>query len=79
MECRFCEHPSCCADTRVDIPGIMRRVAVGNMVGARKCYLAHPAQAGTLPLFETRCVRALEGYSSVEISRIIKAVLEDQA
>ena len=79
MECRFCEHPSCCADTLVDIPGIMRRVAVGNIVGARKCYLAHPAQAGALPLFETRCVRALEGYSSVEISHIIEAVLEDRA
>ena len=79
IRCRFCEHPTCSDGTQTDIPGVMRRVAVGNLVGARKCYLAHPAEEGALPLFESRCIRALEGGEAVEISRIIGAILEDQA
>lgn len=79
MRCRFCEHPTCSGGTKTDIPGVMRRVAVGNLIGARKCYLAHPAQEGTLPEFESRCIRALEGGKAVEISRVIGAILEDRA
>ncbi len=79
IRCRFCEHPTCSDGTQTDIPGVMRRVAVGNLVGARKCYLAHPAEEGALPRFESRCIRALEGGEAVEISRVIGAILEDQA
>ncbi len=53
--CQFCEHPRCSAGTGLDIPGIMRRAAVGNAVGARK---AIGAAHGTVDLksCEARCV-----------------------
>ncbi len=35
-KCLFCEHPSCCQKEKLDIPGIMRRVACGNFIGAKK-------------------------------------------
>ena len=34
--CQFCEVPGCSLDTDIDIRGIMRRVMVGNMAGAKK-------------------------------------------
>lgn len=35
-KCLFCEHPSCCQKEKLDIPDIMRRVACGNFIGAKK-------------------------------------------
>ena len=77
MRCRFCKRPACCADAGPDIPGILRRMAVGNLFGARKRYLEHPASPEQLQVFEARCVRALEGGEPVEIARIIKGLMED--
>ncbi|MPM59285.1 hypothetical protein SDC9_106125 [bioreactor metagenome] len=77
MRCRFCEHPTCCGRAGADIPGIMRRVAVGNLAGAIKCYRAHPVDESTLQEYEKRCIRSLEGGIPVEISRVIAAILED--
>jgi prolycopene isomerase len=34
--CQFCEHPTCESETSLDVPGFLRRVTVGNLVGARK-------------------------------------------
>ncbi|MCE5188677.1 MAG: FAD-dependent oxidoreductase [Eubacteriales bacterium] len=77
MRCRFCEHPSCCEGAGVDVPGILRRVAVGNFAGAKKCCLAHPVSEDTLPACEAHCVRSLEGSPPVEISRVVRAVLQE--
>ena len=72
--CRFCEQPSCCRETDVDVPGILRRVAVGNFAGARKRYLEHPADEPALAAMEPRCVRAVDGDHAVEILRVLRAL-----
>ncbi len=76
MRCRFCEQPSCCRDTSVDIPGILRRVAVGNFAGAKKRYFEHSAEEAALAAMEPRCVRAVDGDTAVEILRVIRALKE---
>ena len=77
MHCRFCEYPSCCGNDGADVPGILRRVAVGNYYGAKKCFAAHPADAKTLKEYEACCIRLQEGGDGVEISRIISALMEE--
>jgi len=77
MRCRFCEQPSCCRDTDVDVPGILRRVAVGNFAGAKKRYLERPAEEAVLAAMEPRCVRAVDGDSAVEILRVIRALKQE--
>jgi len=77
MRCRFCEQPSCCQNTEVDVPGILRRVAVGNFAGAKKRSLEHPAEEAALTAMEPRCVRAVDGDSAVEILRVIRALKQE--
>ena len=79
MRCRFCEHPTCCGTRGTDIPGILRRVAVGNLTGAKKRFIEHPASTEELLLYESRCIRRLEGGSGVEIRTIIDTLTEEQA
>ena len=79
MRCRFCEHPTCCGMDGADIPGILRRVAVGNFTGARKRFAAHPADEKTLREYETSCIRVAEGGEGVAISRVIRALTEELA
>jgi prolycopene isomerase len=79
MRCRFCEHPTCCGKHGTDIPGILRRVAVGNFAGAKKRLGEHPASVETLLQYESRCIRRLEGGTGVEIKRIIESLTEEQA
>lgn len=78
MRCRFCERPTCCSETGVDVPGILRRVAVGNFKGAKKALLAHPAEEGALAAMEPLCVRTLEGGKAVEISRVLDALTKEE-
>ncbi|PKM39123.1 MAG: FAD-dependent oxidoreductase [Firmicutes bacterium HGW-Firmicutes-9] len=79
MRCRFCEHPTCCGTKGTDIPGIMRRVAVGNFTGAKKRLSEQPAPEETLTLYESRCIRRLEGGTAVAIKHIIESLTEEQA
>ena len=79
MCCRFCEHPTCCGKNGTDIPGILRRIAVGNFVGAKKLFQEQPATAETLSLYESRCIRRREGGAAVELKRVIESLMEEQA
>lgn len=79
MRCRFCEHPTCCGTRGTDIPGILRRVAVGNLTGAKKRFIEHPASTEELLRYESRCIRRLEGGAGVEIRTIIDTLTEEQA
>lgn len=79
MRCRFCEHPTCCGTRGTDIPGILRRVAVGNLTGAKKRFIEHPASTEELLRYESRCIRHLEGGTGVEIRTIIDTLTEEQA
>ena len=77
MRCRFCENPTCSAGSGTDIPGIMRRVAVGNFVGAKKRYLEHPADGRALKQFEHDCILKAEGGDPVAIRKIILWLTEE--
>ncbi len=69
LRCRLCEHPACTRDR--DIRGIMRRVAVGNFVGAKKCYLQNPADLNALEKYETDCICSAQNKPGVEIRAVI--------
>ena len=69
MRCRLCEHPTC--STEVDIRGIMRRVAVGNFVGAKKCWLKNRVDLDLLEKFEADCICMTDKNDAVEIREVI--------
>ena len=69
--CRLCEHPGCTAGAATDVRGIMRRVAAGNIIGARKCWRKAPADSSELERFEAACVCAEEGDGPVQIREVI--------
>ena len=76
MRCRLCEQPTCVKDRSVDVRGIMRRVAVGNCVGAKKCWLEASADQEKLGQFENNCIWNLEGEESVHIQDVISYLVE---
>ncbi len=71
MCCRFCEYPSCTRLEPTDIRGIMRRVAVGNFVGARKAWAKAPVATAKLAEYEANCIRGREEDAPVEIKKVI--------
>jgi prolycopene isomerase len=77
MRCHFCEHPTCSAGSGTDIPGVMRRVAVGNFVGAKKRFTEHPADERTLGAFENDCIWKAEGKEPVAIRTILRWLMEE--
>jgi prolycopene isomerase len=68
--CRFCEHPTC--SDKSDIRGIMRRTAVGNFAGAKKCLLKSPADSKALQQYEENCICKIETGRAVEISKVYR-------
>ncbi|MDC7229312.1 MAG: FAD-dependent oxidoreductase [Sphaerochaetaceae bacterium] len=62
--CLYCEHPSCSEGTDLDVPGIMRRVTVGNYKGAKR--LLESATMDTYKILESSCIRE----EAVEIERV---------
>lgn len=74
MRCRLCENPTCTREK--DIRGIMRRVAVGNFIGAKKCWQQNPADGDSLEKYETTCILAIENKSAVEIRDVINYLNE---
>lgn len=77
MRCRFCEHPTCSAGSGTDIPGVMRRIAVGNFVGAKKRFTEHPATGQMLGTFENDCIWKAEGKEPVAIRTILRWLMEE--
>ena len=75
--CRFCEHPSCASIKEADIRGIMRRVAVGNFIGAKKAYLKHVVNQETLKRYQNRCIHSKEGHLGIDIPSIISYILHE--
>lgn len=86
--CEYCEHPYCSIGMQargrdLDIRGIMRRVAVGNLVGARKRLEAycdeHQIRFETEPLdlvlCESRCIQNSRNGKPVAIQAVIDGLL----
>lgn len=74
MTCRWCEYPSCTKGKATDVRGIMRRVVVGNMKGAQKCWLKSPCGLIELEQYELDCICAREGGSPVSIREVIEYI-----
>ena len=86
--CEYCEHPYCSIGMQargrdLDIRGIMRRVTVGNLVGARKRLEAycdeHQIRVETEPLdlalCESRCIQNSRNGKPVAIQAVIDGLL----
>ena len=76
MHCRFCEKPTCTGGDPTDVRGIMRRVAVGNFIGAEKAWKKAETDGETLMEFQSRCIWSLEGHEPVEIREVIEYLKE---
>lgn len=74
MRCRLCEHPACSEGTETDIRGIMRRVAVGNFVGARKAWEQAPVAGDQLKHCEDRCIQGCDDKRPVAIRDIVSYI-----
>jgi len=79
--CQFCENPSC--SHLCDIPGIMRRISVGNLYGAAKLAQRFMEQNslpdGTKETWETmeqNCVLCTKNQEPVAIGRIIRTLFD---
>ncbi len=74
--CQFCEQPACSKVINLDIRGIMRRVSVGNLPGAKK--LAAQGlpegwqEANLLAGCETLCIQNVRHGQPVEIRAVIE-------
>ncbi len=72
MRCRYCEHPSCTKKELTDIRGIMRRISVGNFVGAKKCWEKAPATIDQLEQYEKNCICNHQNELAVAIRKVIQ-------
>jgi len=79
LRCRLCEHPSCTHGDPTDIRGIMRRVAVGNWVGAKKRWIEAPVDSATLERYEANCICARENGDAVPIREVVACISEVNA
>lgn len=76
LRCRLCEHPTCSPKGSTDIRGIMRRVAVGNFTGARKCWLKAPVDMTTLERCENNCICAIKEETAIPIREVVSYIVE---
>jgi prolycopene isomerase len=74
--CQYCEKPACVNGTKLDVRGIMRRVTVGNFVGALKLLENLPKdkvlQDEFLKAIEYKCSQKESKALPVEIKKIIE-------
>ncbi|MBC3889018.1 FAD-dependent oxidoreductase [Acetobacterium paludosum] len=72
--CQYCEKPGCAKAMSVDIRGMMRRVTVGNFVGAKKIadriFAENDQQAVSLSECEKSCIKNENNGTPVEIQAV---------
>lgn len=73
--CQYCERPRCIDRQALDVPAIMRRVAVGHLSGARKVIREIPEDA-LLEAAETRCIENGRIGKPVPIRQILRRLSE---
>lgn len=69
--CRMCEKPVCAHVDKLDVRGIMRRVAVGNFVGALKRWQQQSVEKDKLIEFEANCILGIEGEEPVAVREVL--------
>lgn len=74
--CRYCQHPACTRKEETDIRGIMRRVAVGNFVGALKAWDKHPVNLEMLLRYESQCICNVDEGKGIQIRKVINYLEE---
>ena len=72
MRCRLCEYPSCTKMEPTDVRGIMRRVSVGNIIGAKKCWQKAPVSPTKLEEYEKNCICVHQDGQAVAIRKIVE-------
>lgn len=74
--CQYCEHPTCMKNNTLDVRGIMRRVTVGNLFGARKIIknVENPSDitVEALERWETQCILHVKKKAAVAIKDIVE-------
>ena len=73
--CRMCEKPVCAPVDKLDVRGIMRRVAAGNFVGALKRWQQQPVAEYELTGFEANCILGIEGEKPVAIREVLNYLM----
>ena len=71
--CEYCEQPACMIGIPLDIRGINRRLAVGNLAGARKLLRDQDIRPEVLANVQRQCIRSATD-QPVEIVAIIEAL-----
>lgn len=78
--CQFCEVPSCAMNKQMDIPGIMRRVTVGNFTGAKKIaqglLSGEEGEKTSFAASEAHCILNRQNEAPVEIQQVIDSILK---
>jgi len=69
--CQFCEKPRCLDRKVLDVPAILRRVAVGNVAGAKRVMGSLPDHA-LLESAESRCIENTRINKPVPIRQILQ-------
>lgn len=77
-KCQYCEHPTCMKETNLDIRGIMRRVTVGNFIGARRLAsnftTGNEDQTQILLNCQNRCIQNFKIQKPVEIKAVVNYI-----
>jgi prolycopene isomerase len=75
-KCQNCEKPTCMLKTNLDIRGVMRRVSIGNIIGAKKLLQALPVdkkeRSKMLAESQAKCVMALKKKNPVAIIDVVE-------
>jgi prolycopene isomerase len=74
--CLYCERPTCSDHRQFDVRGIMRRLTVGNITGARKLIPAVASNPSTYPDFlsecETNCVLSITENRPIRLGAVME-------
>ncbi len=75
-ECQLCESPDCMKKITLDIRGIMRRVSVGNFLGAKKLCAGSLLDEQELASCQNSCIQNTKFGKPIEIVNVISYLQE---
>ena len=78
-DCRYCEYPPCAKPSEADIRGMMRRLSVGNVIGASKIAEQIMNRNINLAQAEQHCIRNRDQLTPVAITKIVAFLMEGKS